>query len=516
MDEHSLTAALQTYRAQLEQVELTLQAAADPSQQADLVQLQGDLQQLIELTESSLLSVQKCNLLSALDGASANCAEDEEYEAFRKAISEVSQDSKPSETNGEEPNSSNEDETGSSNDDEAELSEEEADETSGMKVKAPYYSTWGTLEYHNAMIVGSKMMPDGSPGVRVLYLYPTHKAMKPCPYFLDGKCRFLENCRFSHGQVVPVEELQDFLEPDVSSLKVESPCLARHSDGIWYPAKLTDIDNGFYTVKFNSLLLKESVLEADAIIPPLRGSDRSSSSDEDEEETLDPSGYAKVLEAGDGATSHTSVFAGWEAHTRGIGSKLLTRMGYEFGKGLGRNADGRVEPIEAVVLPKGKSLDQCAAIQQKKLAARHDPLKPRKRRRAKPARGGESSSNSRQNVFDFLNERLKGKSKNSEEGKAANATARKGKEIYNASQDSKRAISVKLSQTTERIQQKQKEIGRLKESMARNAGRDSVLRTQLEQRLSGAVTELRGMQQEERSLQIEQKKADTHKKMTEF
>lgn len=30
---------------------------------------------------------------------------------------------------------------------------------------------------------------------------------------------------------------------------------------------------------------------------------------------------------------NTSNFGGWEAHTRGIGSKLMLKMGYEYGKG---------------------------------------------------------------------------------------------------------------------------------------------------------------------------------------
>lgn len=29
----------------------------------------------------------------------------------------------------------------------------------------------------------------------------------------------------------------------------------------------------------------------------------------------------------------TLDFGGWEAHTRGIGSKLMLKMGYEYGKG---------------------------------------------------------------------------------------------------------------------------------------------------------------------------------------
>lgn len=36
-----------------------------------------------------------------------------------------------------------------------------------------------------------------------------------------------------------MEELQPFQEPDLSSLGVGSACLAKHSDGIWYTAKIT-------------------------------------------------------------------------------------------------------------------------------------------------------------------------------------------------------------------------------------------------------------------------------------
>lgn len=187
MDEENLATAIQTYKAQLDQVTQTLSADVEPSHKADLLQLQQDLQQLIELTESSLLSVQKSNFLSSFDGPSSSSQQDDEYEAFMKAVGE--------ETNENETPGAADSDSSCSGGSEEEGENEEEDEISGMKVRSPYYSTWGTLEYHNAMIVSSERMEDGSSGVRVLYLYPTHKAMKPCPYFLDAKCRFNEDCR---------------------------------------------------------------------------------------------------------------------------------------------------------------------------------------------------------------------------------------------------------------------------------------------------------------------------------
>lgn len=216
MDEESLEAAIRAYSAQLRQVELALGAGLDPSQQPDLVQLQEDLKQLIELTEASLVSVRKSKLLATLDtNASSSSspggvrqqhgadpessAQDEEYAAFKEAIAELGGDDKPaaesSEISAKGDESKDRRESKGSEEEEESDREEEEEELSGMKVKAPYYSSWGTLEYHNAMIVGTEYLEDGSAGVRVLYLYPTHKSLKPCPFFLDDKCRFKENCR---------------------------------------------------------------------------------------------------------------------------------------------------------------------------------------------------------------------------------------------------------------------------------------------------------------------------------
>ncbi|NWX17249.1 ZGPAT protein, partial [Aegotheles bennettii] len=536
MDEESLEAAIRTYNAQLQQVELALGAGLDPSQQSDLIQLQEDLKQLIELTESSLVSVRKSKLLATLDtNASSSSpvglpeqgtnpdgsAQDEEYAAFKEAIAELGTTEEPSAGGDELPpkrGGETDDKNESKHSEEEEESDrEEEEELSGMKVKAPYYSSWGTLEYHNAMIVGTEELEDGSAGVRVLYLYPTHKSLKPCPFFLDDKCRFQENCRFSHGQVVSVEELQPFQEPNLGALEVGSACLAKHSDGIWYTAKITDIDSGYYTVKFDSLLLKEAVVEGDSVIPPLRSDDGADSAESDGD-SVDDSGYAKgVPENGEWTPACSSSFGGWEAHTRGIGSKLLVRMGYEFGKGLGKNSEGRVEPVQAVVLPRGKSLDQCAEVLQKRKLGKLDPGKSRKGQ-GKGGSSGQSPAGSRKprhNVFDFLNEKLRGKGAGEKAGGVA-LPERNSKEIYHASKSTKKALSVRLFQTMEKIEQTQRDIRGIQQALARNIGRHSVAAAQLEEKLANAHRQLGQLQAQEATLQREQKKADTHKKMTEF
>lgn len=60
------------------------------------------------------------------------------------------------------------------------------------------------------------------------------------------------------------------------------------------PVSVTlDVDNGYYTVKFDSLLLKETMVEGDSILPPLR-TEATDSSDSD---SGDARGMVEIISA---------------------------------------------------------------------------------------------------------------------------------------------------------------------------------------------------------------------------
>jgi len=40
-------------------------------------------------------------------------------------------------------------------------------------------------------------------------------------------------------------------------------------------------------------------------------------------------------------------------NVQGVGSRIMARMGYVVGQGLGRNSEGRAEPVTIQLLPQG-------------------------------------------------------------------------------------------------------------------------------------------------------------------
>lgn len=70
----------------------------------------------------------------------------------------------------------------------------------GKKCSAPYTFAWGARDYHNALVCGidtdSDMLDLEHIRVKVLFTNPIHRNMVPCPFYLDGDCRFeSDKCR---------------------------------------------------------------------------------------------------------------------------------------------------------------------------------------------------------------------------------------------------------------------------------------------------------------------------------
>lgn len=80
-----------------------------------------------------------------------------------------------------------------------------------MKCKAPFKYEWGGVGYHSAIILGSELGEDDLVYVKAVFMHPTTKKMQPCPYFLEGNCKYSdEKCHYSHGYTVRLDEVQDF------------------------------------------------------------------------------------------------------------------------------------------------------------------------------------------------------------------------------------------------------------------------------------------------------------------
>lgn len=577
--ENSLT----LYKTQLLQVEQAIQLSGEL---ADLSQLKNDLKELITLTEENLLQLKKARLLKSLEDAAEDVpqtendkplVQDNEYAVFQASISELSSPqnissyhqstssppllskSLPQAVNKVNKNVNqdivgfNEDSSSSSSDDYDDFNQS-LSHLIGTKCQAPIKNDWGGHHHGNAMIWSldgpSELSQSNEYSVRVIFLNPTQPSMVPCSYYMNGSCRFSdESCRRSHGQAVLVSELRPYQEPDHSQICEGCRCLARSTDEVWYPATVVDVcDDHQVNVKFDAGNREMTVLVEHVM--PFTEEDRDSSDDsEDENDGFDSSLDASDLkhqklekknddeDSDDGLPVYlwkpsktTEKLGAWEAHTKGVGSKLMAKMGYVHGQGLGRSGEGRAEPVPIMLLPQGKSLDKIMEL--KEMAGNADLFnamkKMEKRQKAMEKKEAEKEKRREKKtswgVFGFLNKKLHehtGNSKDSRHSSHAHSTKHgKGKTAPTAAKElekwSDKDVNIQIFKTSEEILSVERRLKQLRHQLARNESRDRKMADQVRQKIDEHENYLRQLKTSSTTLESHKSSRSAHKKLTIF
>ncbi|XP_011306166.1 zinc finger CCCH-type with G patch domain-containing protein isoform X2 [Fopius arisanus] len=481
-DVDSLREAIEQYETQLSQVQLALSGTPTGTDRNNLLSLQSDIQELIALTKESLRSAEGKETSDNEDDGLSDDSQDnndddddpmaKEYAIFKAELQKNELNITNDNGKAEAPSSDNN-------------IDEELKALQGMKCRAPFGSSWGSTGYHNAMV--SSVLDNNEQStinsihdiqVRVLFINPTHKEMLPCAFYLDGQCKFSdEKCHYSHGENVPFSSLQEYREPDYSSLKMGSRVLAKEKNKIWHRCvilKTPSQDDDVYRVKFEASGNIMEVTVADIL--PLTDDqlDMSDSSDDDDdscqafESSRDDTLSEEIIHESLLTLNPNERLGKWEEHTRGIGSKLMLQMGYILGTGLGKRGNGRVEPVEATVLPPGKSLDHCMKLKEEAAGNKNLFTVERKLRKEKQkidrqlAKQYDKEKEKEKNIFDFINTTLSDKLDGGEPSSSKNS-----KTSFKAATN--RGLNVANFQVSESITKLERESSLLLNSLRKHA-----------------------------------------------
>ena len=313
----------------------------------------------------------------------------------------------------------------------------------GSKCQAPFFSRFnGSTSYHNAVIYSDIELQNDC--VLVIFSHPIEIAMVPCPFFLEGRCRFTDDkCKYSHGENCRIAELKEFVAPSYQGLSEGQKVLAKSTQGqLWEYAKIHMVSANCEEVVVQWSNKQVEHLPVSSILPFEKDA-------EAEIEFDNTTAVEKLNQVEDDFILKIDPCAdklgAWETHTRGIGSKLMAKMGYIFGTGLGKESEGRVEPVPIVSYPRGISLDFC---QNAKQTPNPTPDLNKKKIRKET------------NMFDIVNAACSFKVKNRD---ASSPMLEKS--------DSLQVQGFKLGQ---RLEATRREVSQLQQSLARHQGNASI------------------------------------------
>ncbi|XP_046866398.1 zinc finger CCCH-type with G patch domain-containing protein [Drosophila willistoni] len=517
------------YEAQLLVVEQALNAPdTDDSQRDELLSLKCSLLELLALTkDTDVENETKENEVEAQQPSEAdNKSLEDELARFKNKLNDLEQS----------PHSANADE-------EKQL-EDLRTKYQGMvgeKCSAPHEHSWGAISYYNALIcaVDDEVIVNSN-GVldvrlRVLYTNPTHREMLPCTFYLEGECRFDEiRCRFSHGALVPGSSIREYQPPDFHKLARNCPVLAKLQDRLWHRGRvlcvnfveqncLVRLDGQEHKererdFKFEDVFPLTTADNEDEELSSADDDSEYNESDSEEVDDMEAARQARLVELSLFTIKSTERLGAWEEYTKGIGSKLMEKMGYIHGTGLGSDGRGIVTPVSAQILPQGRSLDACMELRE---AANGDKdyfsverkLKRAQRRQQAVNEKAYARDAQRTDVFSFLNGSVLGAAPNT--GGDSKEPETKKSRTNDLQEHSTKTLNVESVRLADDIRRKQRDIAKVKQSLDRNSN-DKQLQKRLQAQLQSQQDELTSLQAQERSLSKEQQTRKSKNKMFEF
>ncbi|XP_061392276.1 zinc finger CCCH-type with G patch domain-containing protein [Musca vetustissima] len=485
---------MEQYEMQLLSVEQALLSTKDENERQELLALKENLIELLALTQLTK-DEEKGN-----DDTTNNDELDDEMKKFQCEIQEIDHFEN------------------------LRILREKCEKMVGEKCSAPHKHAWGAVGYHNAIIcsIEEEAPIDDAGNVdvqfRILFTNPTHKEMLPCSFFLEGNCRFdSEKCHYSHGEIVSASSLREYAQPDFSRLSRNCIVLAKMEDGLWHRGRVlcanyvekecrVRLDNTKKEHKENDFRFEDLL--------PLIYDDEDSSSDDTDSEADFPSQFTDNNFSLNNPFTYelTQPLGAWEKHTRGIGSKLMAKMGYVYGSGLGTDGCGIITPISAQILPPGRSLDHCMELREAANGG-HDFFnaekkmeKERKKLVAASIKACERATK-HVDVFSFINDNILASPKPTDN------TEPQKKALESHSSKSLNVESVKVADD---IRRKEREIAEVQKSLKRNTDESSEIFIRLKKKLQSKNNELRALKDEQRYLSQEQNTRKTKEKLCVF
>uniref|UniRef100_A0A182M3F4 Zinc finger CCCH-type with G patch domain-containing protein n=1 Tax=Anopheles culicifacies TaxID=139723 RepID=A0A182M3F4_9DIPT len=525
MSVDELDKSIQQYRAQLDQIALALQHTKNETERQELGKLKQDLIELLELTLETLAPTSDDDERNETDPQPSNPPSttadhmDDEFALFMREIKELP--AEPEKTT---------DESGETPPDNQSQDELDLDGLVGSKCSAPHLHSWGSTAYHNAMVCSLDTSNLAEATAKVLFTNPTHKEMIPCTYFLEGECRFTaDKCHYSHGEVVRLDQLRDYRAPHFERLRQKgSRALVKQSSSrLWCKGTVLSVD---FDEKRCKIRLEEGKREQMDVpfedLLPLdddeHGSERESpsgegsSDDEADEESLRK---ALLVEKSLFQPAPDRRLGEWEEHTRGIGSKIMQKMGYIVGTGLGREGEGIVIPVSAQVLPQGRSLDYCMELREQAngdkdlFSVEKKLVQLRKQQEKRDAKDYErrAKADKARDVFSFINEQVfsggeSSKSKPTQQGVLTRT------DLKEHSCKNLNIASLKLS---EEIRRTEADVERLKIALTRHKA-GTPASDNLRRQIDAKRAEIARLQTSEYNISKEQQLRTDKKKLTIF